>query len=300
MPQQEKTPETIEDYEKLILSDHNNSKSWILYASYILDKLGYSNAKKIFDRAIQNIDISLIKEKLNIWIAYMNLENVYGDKESFKHTVERALEVNDKKTIYKHLINIYKQSGKYQMALEVYKLAMKSFFNDVNLWRNYIEFLFEAQKLNLNDQMTETEFCSPKEMLNRALQSLPQKEHIDLLIKYGQMQYKYDLVEEGRNTFESILRNYPKKSNVWTIFIDQESKYGTKEKVRNLFEKVLTVDFKIKILKNMIKKYLEFEVKFGNSKSVEHVKNITQELINKKLEELEEGDDDGDEMNVDQ
>ena len=299
--QEEKTPQTIEDYEKLILSDHNNSKYWILYASYILDKLGHNNARKIFERAIQNIDISLIKEKLNIWIAYMNLENVYGDNESFKNVVEKALEVNDKKTIYKHLINIYRQSGKHSMALEVYKLAIKSFFNDANLWRNYIEFLFEAQKLELAEKFKDYEFYQPKDMLNRALQALPQKEHIDLLIKYAQIQYKYDLVEEGRNTFESILRNYPKRSNVWTIYIDQESKYGTKEKVRNIFEKVLTVDFKIKILKNMIKKYLEFEVKFGNSKSVEHVKKLTQELISKKLQELDDGEEDvNEEMNVDQ
>ena len=95
MQNEDKTPESVEDYEKLILSDHNNSKYWIMYVSYILDKLGLNNAKKIFERAIQNIDISLIKEKLNIWIAYMNLENTYGNNESFKSVVERALEVND-------------------------------------------------------------------------------------------------------------------------------------------------------------------------------------------------------------
>ena len=118
MQNEDKTPESVEDYEKLILSDHNNSKYWIMYVSYILDKLGLNNAKKIFERAIQNIDISLIKEKLNIWIAYMNLENTYGNNESFKSVVERALDVNDKKTIYKHLINIYKQSNKFNLALE--------------------------------------------------------------------------------------------------------------------------------------------------------------------------------------
>ena len=158
MQNEDKTPESVEDYEKLILSDHNNSKYWIMYVSYILDKLGLNNAKKIFERAIQNIDISLIKEKLTIWIAYMNLENTYGNNESFKSVVERALEVNDKKTIYKHLINIYKQSNKFNLALEVYKIAIKSYFNDINLWRNYIEFLFEANKFNYANTYKDSEF----------------------------------------------------------------------------------------------------------------------------------------------
>ena len=297
MQNEDKTPESVEDYEKLILSDHNNSKYWIMYVSYILDKLGLNNAKKIFERAIQNIDISLIKEKLNIWIAYMNLENTYGNNESFKSVVERALEVNDKKTIYKHLINIYKQSNKFNLALEVYKIAIKSYFNDINLWRNYIEFLFEANKFNYANTYKDSEFYEPKDILNRALQALQQKDHIDLLIKYGQIQYKFEFVEEARNTFESILRNYPKKSNVWSIFIDLEIKYGSKDKVRSLFEKVLTVDFKIKILKNMIKKYLEYETKNGNHKSVEHVKKLTQELISKKLQELDKDNNDSAEEN---
>jgi glutamyl-tRNA synthetase len=60
----EKLKSVFEFYEKKILSDPNNSISWIQYASYILDKLNLSAARKIFERAIKTINISLIKEKV--------------------------------------------------------------------------------------------------------------------------------------------------------------------------------------------------------------------------------------------
>ena len=66
------------------------------------------------------------------------------------------------------------------------------------------------------------------------------------------------------------------------------------DKVRNIFEKCLTIDFKVKTLKTVIKKYLEFEKENGNSKTLEHVKQLTHKIINSKISQLEE-----DEMEVD-
>ena len=84
-------------YEKLILTDKNKAISWVEYASYILDTLNVESARKIFKRAIEAIDITNTKEKLSIYVAFMNFENIYGETESFKQIVEAALEKNDKK-----------------------------------------------------------------------------------------------------------------------------------------------------------------------------------------------------------
>ena len=93
-------------YERLILKDHDNSINWIEYASYILDTLNLASARQIFERALKIIDIAKTKEKLNIWVAYLNLENVYGNKNTFEKIFERAKEVCDKKILYKHVIQI--------------------------------------------------------------------------------------------------------------------------------------------------------------------------------------------------
>ena len=170
-------PQSVEDFEKLILSDINNSVNWIKYASYILDKINLNSSRKIFERATKAIDITNLKEKLNIWIAFINLEYTYGDNEHYKSTVEKALEINEKKAIYKHLITIYSQSKKFDLALEIYKLCIKSYFGDMEIWKRFIEFLFEAQK----EGVQSSEILTPKEGLNKALQTIPKAKNIEVI-----------------------------------------------------------------------------------------------------------------------
>ena len=116
-------------YERIILKDHDNSLNWIEYASYILDTLNLPSARQIFERALKIIDIAKTKEKLNIWVAYLNLENIYGDKNSFEKVFERAKEVCDKKLLYKHVIQIYNSSKKYEESLDLYKILIKDYFS---------------------------------------------------------------------------------------------------------------------------------------------------------------------------
>jgi len=39
-------------------------------------------------------------DKLNIWIAYMNMESQFGTQESLEKVVKSALEVNDRQKVY--------------------------------------------------------------------------------------------------------------------------------------------------------------------------------------------------------
>ena len=124
-------------YERIILKDHDNSLKWIEYASYILDTLNLSSAREIFERALKIIYIAKTKEKLNIWVAYLNLENIYGNKKTFNKIFERAKEVCDKKLLYKHVIQIYLSSKKYEDAYELYKILTKDYYNDIDIWKQF-------------------------------------------------------------------------------------------------------------------------------------------------------------------
>lgn len=105
------------------------------------------------------------------------------------------------------------------------------------------------------------------------------------------MQYKYGFIEEGRTSFEVILKNHPKRSDIWIVYLDKEIKIvKNPEKIRHIFEKCLTIDFKIKVLKAVIKKYLEYEKENGNKKTFEHVMALTQKLINNKLSSLQKNE----------
>ena len=178
---------SVEDFEKLILSDPQNSLYWIQYSAFILDNLGMDSARKIMDRAVHTVDIANLKDKMNLWIAYMNLENTYGTPEKFKETVQRALEVNNKKDIYKHLVSIYKLSDKYELAFEVLRICIKEYFEDVQLWKNLIEFLFEVKALRIKNESNVKalkkleNIFDAREGLNRCLQTLAKSKHLEVI-----------------------------------------------------------------------------------------------------------------------
>lgn len=40
------------------------------------------------------------------------------------------------------------------------------------------------------------------------------------------MEFKYGEVERGRTIFEGMMSNYPKRVDLWSIYIDMEVKAG--------------------------------------------------------------------------
>ena len=57
------------------------------------------------------------QEKLNIFVALMNLENLYGTQESLVKVFDSALQQNEPKKVFFHLINIYDKSNKMEVRI---------------------------------------------------------------------------------------------------------------------------------------------------------------------------------------
>ena len=66
-----------------------------------------------------------MKEKLNLWIAYLNLEYSFGKASLFEELIKRALEINDKKNIYLAVINLYKKDDKHHLIDGIYTILTK-------------------------------------------------------------------------------------------------------------------------------------------------------------------------------
>ena len=55
-------------------------------------------------------------EKFNVWIALLNLENLYGTHDSLVKVFQRALEQNEPKDVFKQLVNIYVVTNKFEVS----------------------------------------------------------------------------------------------------------------------------------------------------------------------------------------
>ena len=58
-------------------------------------------------------------------------------------------------------------------------------------------------------------------VVNRALLSLPRHKHIKFISQAAIQEFKIGVPDRGRSLFEGILREYPKRTDLWSVYLDQ-------------------------------------------------------------------------------
>lgn len=64
------------------------------------------------------------QEKLNVWVALLNLENMYGTAETLKNVFDRALQFCEPMPVYQQLADIYAKSDKIKVGTTFYFLLL--------------------------------------------------------------------------------------------------------------------------------------------------------------------------------
>jgi len=257
-------PQSVDDYERLLLSEPDSSLLWLQYMAFHLDLGDADQARQIGERALKTIGLGQDGEKMNVWVALLNLENAYGDDETIEAVFQRACEYNDPQEIFSRLTSIYIQSGQPAKADALFHKMIKRFAQDPKVWINYATFLFN----------TVADADQARALLPRALQTLPKFTHFDVTLKFAHLEFKTTagLPERGRTIFEGLISSFPKRIDLFDVLLDLELKLGDKEQIRALFERIFGGRLKPKQAKHFFKRWLAFEELEGDERRVEEVK----------------------------
>lgn len=109
-------PQSVADFERLLMGQPNSSILWLSYMAFQLQLSEVAKAREIAERAIKTINIREETEKMNVWIALLNLENTFGTDESLDEVFQRACQYNDSQEIHERLISIHIQSGNHDVS----------------------------------------------------------------------------------------------------------------------------------------------------------------------------------------
>lgn len=58
-------------------------------------------------------------------------------------------------------------------------------------------------------------------IVNRALLCLPRHKHIKFISQAAILEFKSGVPARGRTMFEGMLREYPKRTDLWSVYLDQ-------------------------------------------------------------------------------
>ncbi|PXF41293.1 rRNA biogenesis protein RRP5 [Gracilariopsis chorda] len=292
------SPETVEDYERLLMGYPNNSVLWIRYMAFCLGLSQIDKARSVAERALESISLELEDERVNLWCAYVNLEAEFGmmnskdpelnDSMGIKRDAavlrvfERACErITNVKDFHLRVISALRKSNS-GLAEEIMQRAIRRFkgFEDVWIARGQAQFI-------------EGDVEAARQTLERALITLDKQKHIAVISKFAQFEYKHGSSERGRTVFESLVGSFPKRLDLWNVYLDMEVRRcrdaspdvqsDTVRQIRTLFQRLVSRDFSSKKMKFAFKKWLNFEKTFGNKESQTEVKQKAREYVERNV-----------------
>ncbi|KAG8895576.1 rRNA biogenesis protein rrp5, partial [Tulasnella sp. 403] len=218
-------------------------------------------AREVGRRAVEVINYREEQEKLNIWLALLNLEIEHGTEESLRSVFNDACKMNDAKTIHLRLAGLLDEAEKYEDAEEMYNRAIKRFSTSSKVWTSFGKYYLQRGKLD-----------DARELLPRSLKSLEKRKHLKTITKFAQLEYQLGDPERGKTIFEGVISSHPKRLDLWSIYIDQEAKAENVDTVRHIFNRLIKLKLSSKKARSFFKKWLELERTIGDEDGAEVVK----------------------------
>jgi rRNA biogenesis protein RRP5 len=255
-------PQTAEDFERLLLGAPNSSYLWLRYMSFQLALTEFERAREVAERALQSIALREEAERFNVWAALLNFEKAHGSDESFVAAFRRAVAgVSSPHRVHLHVAQLHEKAEDAALADAAHEAACKKFRRMPEVWGAWITAL-----------MVRGEHAEGKRVLQRAVEALPPAQHVELISKFAQLEFRHGAPERGRTVFDGILANYPRRVDVWSVYLDMEIRAAEPQVVRRLFERVTALRVSSKKMKFFFKRYLAYARSTDDDDLVEHVK----------------------------
>lgn len=254
-------PESVADFERLLVANPNSSYLWLKYMAFQLGLADIDGARAVAERALKKIVFREEQERLNVWVARMNLEVKYGSADELKSVVDRACKNANPKHVLLKLAEAHERSAQFAMCDAALALAVQRYKSSKKVWIAHMLF-----------RLSQGEAAEARELLRRSLQSLSKHKHVAVICRFAQAEFSNGDAVRGREIFEALLGSYPKRLDLWNVYVDMEVKGGDLDAARSLFGRLCTQELGARRMKSVFKKFLTFEQKHGTPAQIAAVK----------------------------
>ncbi|XP_054007204.1 protein RRP5 homolog [Hylaeus anthracinus] len=263
-------PNSVDQFDRLVLASPDSSIIWLQYMAYHLQTTEIEKARAVARRATKTINFREENERLNVWNAWLNFESKFGTPESLNDVFQEAVRTNDSLKIYTHMLTVHIEAGRQIELEKIISTMLGKFKQNPQVW---IECGTGLLKMGLKDKSRHT--------MQRALQSLPASEHVNLMAKFAILENKFGDKERAQTLFEEILCSYPKRVDIWSCYVDSLIKSNDIDIARKVLERAVVQTLPPRKMKSIFKKFISFEEQHGTSENVARVQQMAVEYVEK-------------------
>ncbi|KAA8497028.1 rRNA biogenesis protein rrp5 [Porphyridium purpureum] len=240
----EQVLDTAEDFERVLVGAQNASLVWIRYMAFHVSLAQLAEARKVAERALGLIGVQYEAEKMNVWLAYLNLELQFGgtggvggvgtnetvddeagdgaehvQKErgpvppSFFTLLDRACKLADEKHLLLRMMSSVRSMPQppEQVVSELTRRLLAKHRQSKKVWIGLAEYEYKRG-----------DGAAARKLFERSLLSLPKYKHIRTILAFARLEYRSGSRESGRTMFEGLVGNMPKRLDFWNVYIDLE------------------------------------------------------------------------------
>lgn len=212
-------PQTIPDFERLVLKTPNAADAWIKYSKYFLDNVETEKARIVCRRALRTISFRLEKEKLKVWLHLIKIEAKFGGNDQLKTIIEEASQTNDKMALYQGCAKVLINCGNLDDAERMHELMLKLDGQSIEVWLGLIQFYMEHRKMPEK----------ARSLYDKACKSLTKSSLVQFKSRFAQIEFKTGDVERGKTLFENLMSDNPKRTDLWRVYESMIKKFGTRQ-----------------------------------------------------------------------
>jgi len=253
------------------MSSPDSSLVWIQFMAFHLQVCQYDQARAVAKRAVDRINFREEGERLNVFLAWLNLENSFGTQESLDQVLRDALQRNDEFKVYTQMADIYTKSGKIDEAEKIFKVIVKKFSKVKEVWIRFGLFYYKNTKLE-----------DGRFVFKRCLQNLDAKDAVDTSAKFAQIEFRYGDPERGKTMYEKLVLSHPRRTDLWSSYADQLTRSGDFNAARALYTRISTLGLQAKKMKALFGKWLDFEKVHGTEEQQGEVRRAALQYLNAK------------------
>lgn len=279
-------PSSPDEFKKQLLGNPNSSFLWTQFIAYYLGLNQIEKARQTAEDALKTIGVRETNELFNIWVSYLNLENLNGTPESLNAVFKRSLQYADHpEKLYLALADIYENSGKNAALLDHCRMMSSKYCGNMKVWVRYGCVLAKQQK---RDNL--------KRLLREMNQTLNKADQVEVVKSIAIFDFKNNSLETGRALLEGLLGKVPKRSDIWQVYLDQECAAivrghakSSVDAARTLFERISTLSLPPRAMQLHLTRYLDFEKTHGTPESVETIKQKARAYVESKMKDMGSG-----------
>ncbi|XP_039276445.1 protein RRP5 homolog isoform X2 [Nilaparvata lugens] len=265
----EANPQSVDHFERLVLAHPNSSMLWIKYMALHLQETEIDKARAVAKRALQVMNSREEEDRLNVWTALLNLENLYGSEESLKSALDEAVRTNDDYQVYSKMLEIYADSKNTKSVEQLVAMMSKKFKSKLDCW---LVCCRNLMRVGSHDKA--------RSFFQRGLEALAKKDHVQFITRFALLENALGSFDHAQTVMDHVLMTYPGRIPAWTTYVDMLTKSGHIDLARQVLQRSVNQKLPVKKMKTLYKKWLDFEEHHGTQTNIKNVKNLAEQYVN--------------------